>query len=58
MTMTEEPTRLKLPSPDARSARSPFGGKLDPFGVGGAASTGTLTIVINILNTETVTIDG
>lgn len=56
--MAEEPTRLTIPSPDARSARSPFGGKADPFGVGGVASVGTLTIVINILNTETVTIDG
>jgi hypothetical protein len=56
--MAEEPTRLTLPSPDARVARSPFESKADPFGIGGAASVGIFTITINILNTETVTIDG
>jgi hypothetical protein len=56
--MAEQPTRLTLPSPDARVARSPFEGKLDPFGIGGAASVGIFTITINILNAETVTIDG
>jgi hypothetical protein len=55
---SEKPTRLKLPSPDARSARSPFRGRDDPFGIGGAASVGIFTITINILNAETVTIDG
>jgi hypothetical protein len=56
--MAEEPTRLTLPSPDARVARSPFGGKNDPFGVGGLGAVGTLSLVPNILNGETVTIDG
>lgn len=57
--MAEEPTRLTLPSPDARVARSPFEGKTLPlFSEGGSPSTGTLTIVINILNGESVTIDG
>lgn len=58
------PRGLKIPSPDARSAFSPFGARTDfdasPlfFSTGGAASVGLFTLVINILNTETLTIDG
>jgi hypothetical protein len=55
----ERPTRLKRPWPEAKSAKSPYQGRDRPlFTAGGVASTGTFTIVINILNTETVTIDG
>jgi len=59
--MAEKPTRLKIPSPDARSARSPFEGRAllfdDGNGVDGVASTGVLTLALNAGNTETVTID-
>lgn len=52
----EKPTRLKIPSPDARSARSPFEGQATPF-TGGVAATETLTLTANPGNGETVTID-
>jgi len=54
----EQPHRLKLPSPDARVARSPFQGATDLFSEGGAAAFSSLDFTGLALNTETVVIDG
>lgn len=55
----EKPHRLKLPSPDARVARSPFEGAKDLFTLGGQAADSDFTITAaNANDGETVTIDG
>jgi hypothetical protein len=64
--MAEKPTRLKLPSPDARVARSPFEGRPAGFlDVGGVAASGILTLVgepaagdVVVLDAKTYTFEG
>ncbi|MCH7891009.1 MAG: hypothetical protein IH921_05845 [Gemmatimonadetes bacterium] len=55
----EKPFRLKLPSPDARVARSPFEGAKDLFSAGGQAADSAFDFTGgNAANGETVTIAG
>ena len=57
--MSEKLLRLIVPSPKARSAQRLFHAD-DPatlFAAGGLAATGTLTLALNVADTETVTID-
>ncbi len=64
--MSEKPTRLKLPSPDARVARSPFEGRPAGFlDVGGVAASGILTLVgepaagdVVVIDAKTYTFEG
>ena len=59
--MAEKPTRLIIPSPDARVARSPFSGRtgtfLDFWDTGTRRARTGLTVNPNALNGETFTID-
>jgi len=58
MPAAEKPARLAIPSPDARSARSPFGGRPAGFlDVGGVAASGILTLGANAGDGDIVTID-